>query len=222
MRQFIIKTALFTLPLLLFAACSSERVEEGANGDRDSATTQPGAVDADQSDVGSEAEEQVIGSVRSVQGAPLDASVDIQLVPTIAPDFTWSTTSGAEGKLSDYRGSVVLLNFWGTWCPPCRRELPEIVQLRDEFGPQGFEVVGLSLNESPKGGLSIPQHLAAFADANNLRYPLLIANPEVVSAYGSPPSVPTTFVIDRSGKISSVLVGARSAQEFRAAIEPLL
>lgn len=217
------KPVMFLLPLLLLAACNDDEVESIENPNPEPATTEVSTVDPESSEDGPESNTGlVIGSVRSIQGDALEAGVDIQLVPTIAPDFTWSTISGDAGKLSDYRGSVVLLNFWGTWCPPCRRELPDIVKLRDEFSGRGFEVLGVSLNERPKGGMSIPEHLAAFAGVNDLRYPLLIANPEIVSAYGSPPSVPTSFIIDRSGKISAVMVGARTAQEFRAVIEPLL
>ena len=218
-----LRVSIAILPLVLLVACQQgdtnvekERVATPAAGQDAPVAESNGEDRPEQGDT------RVIGTVRTVGGEPIASGVDVSLVPTMAPDFSWRGHDGGEGSLSDYRGSVVLLNFWGTWCPPCRRELPDIVRLRQEFSERGFEVLGLSLNERPQNGMSIPEHLAAFADANGIAYPLLIANPDVVSAYGSPPSVPTTFIIDRSGKIASVLVGARTEAEFRSVIEPLL
>lgn len=168
----------------------------------------------------------IIGLVTGMKGEPLPGfgEVNYSLVSMPAPDIVWKTVEGQPSSLKEYRGKVLLINFWGTWCPPCRRELPDIVAIREEFRDRGFEVIGVAVNERPAGGRSIPENLAAFAEANDLDYPLVVSDAagEVSSYYGQPPSVPTTFVVNRQGQVVDVLVGARSAEEFRNAIAPHL
>jgi len=165
-----------------------------------------------------------VGVVSGVSGSPLPAigEVDYSMVSLPAPDFSWKNVDGSRGSLKDYRGSVVLLNIWGTWCGPCRRELPDIVAVREEFRRKGLEVIGVAVNERPVDGRSIPQNLAAFAKANGLEYPLVVDDARISEYFGQPPSVPTTFVIDRKGRVTGVLVGARSAEDFRKAVTPHL
>ena len=165
-----------------------------------------------------------VGVVSGVSGSPLPpiGEVDFSMVSLPAPDFSWKNVDGSRGSLKDYRGSVVLLNIWGTWCGPCRRELPDIVAIRKEFRQKGFEVIGVAVNERPVNGRSIPQNLAAFAKANGLEYPIVIDDARISQHFGEPPSVPTTFVIDRKGRVTGVLVGARSAEDFRKAVTPHL
>lgn len=214
----MIKLTHLLLPLLfLLSACASDPGEDGgAEGDT--------VASSQENSRAAPPVKTQVGTVTAITGAPLPqaGTVDFSLVPTVAPEFSWRGDVGEDGSLADYRGNVLMINFWGTWCPPCRRELPDIVALRDELSPRGFEVLGVALNERPKGGMSVTEQLSLFAEANNMKYPLLIANTEIIMAYGSPPSVPTTFILDREGKISSVHVGLRSEAEFRAAIEPLL
>lgn len=132
-----------------------------------------------------------------------------------APNFGWKESNGVERSLSDLKGKVVLLNFWGTWCPPCRRELPDIVKIHKEFGPKGLEVIGVCLENVDD---PIP-HVVEFARSNNLDYLLVIGSDEVTSAYGGIQAVPTTFVVNREGKIVDQMIGMRSEAEFRAAVE---
>jgi peroxiredoxin len=139
-----------------------------------------------------------------------------------APDFTWKNSNGKVSSLSDYRGTVVLLNFWATWCGPCKRELPDIVDLRSELKDKGFEVIGVSVGERPPAGMSETDVLSEFATHYNLTYPIVLSDPEVQEKYGGLSGVPTSFVIDRDGKVTSVMVGMRSKDEFRAEIEPVL
>ena len=173
---------------------------------------------------GESAKKATVGIATGVDGDPLPSfgEVDYSMVSLPAPNITWKNVDGSRGSLKDYRGSVLLVNFWGTWCAPCRRELPDIVSVRREFGPKGFEVIGVAVNERPTGGRSIPQNLAAFAEVNGLEYPLVVDDSKVSAGYGQPPSVPTTFVIDRKGRVVNVLVGARSAEEFRKVVAPHL
>ena len=137
----------------------------------------------------------------------------------VAPNFTWKGSDGKDRSLKDYRGKVVMLNFWGTWCPPCRAELPDIVRLRKELQPKGFEVIGLGVNERPRGGATVEAHVADFASKNGLAYPLLIANGDLIEAYGGLEGVPTTFIVNGKGEIVDVMVGMRDEATFRQAVE---
>jgi|GEM_PF-1046443 len=136
-----------------------------------------------------------------------------------APNFTWKSSDGSERSLKDYRGKVVMLNFWGTWCPPCRAELPDIVRLHKELQPKGFEVIGLGVNEQPRGGATVEEHVADFARKNGLVYPLLIANGDLIRAYGGLEGVPTTFILNGKGEIVEMMVGMRDEATFRRSIE---
>lgn len=144
----------------------------------------------------------IVGAGEAIQGRP-------------APIFAWKTAAGETRSLEDYKGKVVLLNFWGTWCPPCRRELPDIVRLREEYKAKGFEVVGICLEraDDPIGVVK------EFAASNGLVYPLVIGNDALVAAYGGIQAVPTTFIVDRKGILREGLVGMQSATVFREAIE---
>lgn len=142
----------------------------------------------------------------------------------MAANFTWMGSDGKEHSLEEYQGKVVLINFWGTWCPPCRRELPDLVKLRNELGPKGFEIIGINVNEQAPGGGSVIDHVNSFAQKNGLAYPLVIADDEqtLESAYGGIRGVPTTFVVNRKGEIINTMVGGRDEATFRKAIEAAL
>lgn len=142
------------------------------------------------------------------------------LVGQMAPNFTWTSADGKERSLKDYRGKVVLLNFWGTWCPPCRAELPDIVRLRKELQPKGFEVIGLGVNEEARSGGSSPEeNVAKFAQKNGLLYPLLLVDGNLIEAYGGLEGVPTTFIVNKKGEIVEMMVGMRDEATFRRSIE---
>lgn len=132
-----------------------------------------------------------------------------------APNFSWKGSDGRTRSLADYKGRVVLINFWGTWCPPCRRELPDIVSLREEYKSKGFEVIGICLERSDDPVSVVTE----FASANGLMYPLLIGNEYIASAYGGIQAVPTTFVVDKSGIVRESLVGMQSASAFKGAVD---
>lgn len=165
-----------------------------------------------------------IGKVTTISGTrlPQGMSVDYSAGAHEAPAFSWKNGLGESASLADYRGKVVMLNFWGTWCPPCRRELPDIVRLRDNLAPKGFEVIGVSIGERIPAGTTVEQHLAQFAGTNDLRYPLLVGNEEMVGYYGGISAVPTTFIINKEGKIVNMLVGGMTEDKFRQAVEAVL
>ena len=146
---------------------------------------------------------------------------------TPAPDFTLATTTGELVSMSDLRGKVILLNFWGTWCGPCRMELPDFVKLHNKYNKDGLEIVGITIRR----GESI-EDVAKFQEQWGLNYLLLNdingnEVSEVTMAYSQAigqmiNGIPTTLIIDREGFIVNSFVGPRREQVFFNAIKPYL
>ena len=124
-----------------------------------------------------------------------------------APDWQLAGFDGKPIKLSDFKGKVVVLNFWATWCPPCRKEIPTLVALQKDYGAQGVVVVGVSLDQ---GGSPAVQ---SFASKMGIECPIAIGSEELAAAYGVQ-AIPTTFVIDRAGNV----IGEHQGDTSRAAL----
>lgn len=137
-------------------------------------------------------------------------------VGTQAPAFELADLSGQTVSSTAFAGKVVILDFWATWCPPCREEVPHFVTLQNKYGAQGLEIVGLSLDA---GGA---KDVAPFAEEYKVNYKMLLGADEVAKAFGGVNSIPTTFVIDRQGKIVQRFVGYTPPEVFEATIAPLL
>ena len=131
-----------------------------------------------------------------------------------APDFTLPGINGKDVSLSQYQGRVVLLNFFADWCPPCRQEIPDFIELENSYKNKGFSVIGVAL-VSMKDAKN-------FADKVGINYPVLIDDGKASNAYGSIRAIPATFVIDKSGRIARKYIGARSKDVFEADIKELL
>ena len=144
----------------------------------------------------------------------------------IAPDFTLADLDGNWVSLSELKGKVVLLNFWGTWCGPCRREIPAFIKLTEKYKKDGLEIVGITLTSGP------PENIQSFSDKWGINYTLLTDiegnETQVVTAkYGQVTGqritgIPTTFIIDREGYIRQRYVGPRSESIFYRDLEPYL
>jgi cytochrome c biogenesis protein CcmG/thiol:disulfide interchange protein DsbE len=135
---------------------------------------------------------------------------------SVAPAYELPDVSGKAVSSAEFLGKVVILDFWATWCPPCREEIPHFVKLQDKYRAQGLEIVGLSLDA---GGA---KDVEPFAKEYGVNYTMLIANDELAKAYGGIVSIPTTFVVDRQGKIVKRFIGYTPPEVFEATIAPLL
>ncbi len=133
----------------------------------------------------------------------------------MAPDFTLTSTDGKTIKLSDYRGKVVVLDFWATWCPPCKAEIPDFIRLYSQYKNDGFQMLGISLDQ---GGLG---DVKPFMQEHGINYPIMLGNDQVVSAYGGIRGIPTTFVIDKKGYVRAAFEGYRPASTFENLIKQL-
>jgi peroxiredoxin len=133
-----------------------------------------------------------------------------------APDFSLPTTTGQTMKLSDFQGKAVLLNFWATWCEPCKVEMPWFVDLQKKYGPQGLQVLGVAMDDAS------PKDIAAFAEKMGVNYPILIGKEEVGTQYGGIDYLPSTYYISRNGKVIDHAFGLVSRSEIEANIEKAL
>jgi peroxiredoxin len=134
----------------------------------------------------------------------------------VAPDFSLKDAKGERLSLADYKGSVVLLNFWATWCAPCRTEIPWFVDFETQFQPRGFTVLGVSMDE---GGWQV---INPYVREHKINYPIVLANEEVNELYGGIEALPTTLLIGRDGKVAFIHNGLISRAEYEKEIRQLL
>ena len=135
-----------------------------------------------------------------------------------APDFTLRTVEGKKLSLSDYKGKAVLINFWATWCAPCKIEMPWLVALRSQYAPQGFEILGVSEDDAD----TPRSKLAKFGQEQGLNYPLLVGDDAISRKYGGVEFLPTSYFVGRDGKIVAETAGLVSKDEVEASIKKAL
>ncbi len=141
---------------------------------------------------------------------------DVQQKTVLAPDFMLPTTDGKTLKLSDLKGKVVIIDFWATWCPPCRKGIPDLVDLKKKFGKKGLEIVGVSVDQDTK------DQVVPFMKEYGINYPIVYGNTNVYRAYGGIEAIPTTFIVDKTGKIVAGYQGLTSKSVYEAHINKLL
>jgi len=138
-----------------------------------------------------------------------------------APPFALADLSGKTVQLKDFRGKVIMLNFWFSTCVPCRQETPALMRLYDAYRDEGLAVIGINLDE-----VLIPQYKGAlmekFLKTFGVNYPILLADRAVFEAYGGVPVQPTTFLIDRDGAVDRIFWGAFPESAFDMSVRPLL
>jgi len=134
-----------------------------------------------------------------------------------APDFTLRDSNGSQVKLSDYRGKVVLLDFWATWCGPCKVEIPWFMEFEKTYKDQGFAVLGVSMDEDGWNAVK------PYIQEHKMNYRVLLGDDATSQIYGGLDSLPTTFLIDRAGRIAKVHIGLETGKDgFQHEISSLL
>ena len=125
-----------------------------------------------------------------------------------APAFSLESLQGKTVTLADFHGKAVLLNFWATWCQPCKIEMPWFEEMQNQYGPQGLQVVGIAMDDASK------DEIAKFAKDMGVNYPILLGKESVGDAYGGVQFLPSTFFIGRDGKVVDRIFGLRSRSEI--------
>jgi peroxiredoxin len=135
-----------------------------------------------------------------------------------APNFTLRNTEGKKVSLTDYKGKAVLINFWATWCAPCKIEMPWFVDLHKQYASQGFEILGVSEDDSSVSRAQI----ARFGQQQGINYPLLMGDDSVSHKYGGVEFLPTSYFVGRNGKVVAETAGLASKDEVEANIKKAL
>jgi thiol-disulfide isomerase/thioredoxin len=133
-----------------------------------------------------------------------------------APDFTLQSLDGKTVRLSDFRGKAVVLNFWATWCGPCKIEMPWFVDLQKQYGPAGVQFLGVAMDDAST------KEIADFVQSMNVNYPILIGKEAVGDAYGGVQFLPETFYLDRNGKIIDKAFGLKGRGEIEDDVKKIL
>ncbi len=143
-----------------------------------------------------------------------------------APNFTLEDLSGKKVSLTDYRGKAVLINFWATWCGPCKIETPWLVELRNQYASKGFEILGVSLDDlDPDDKKMLAQEkrdIAKFAAQEHMQYPVLIDGGSIDKPYGGLDALPTSYFVDRAGNVVAAQLGLTSKADIEGNIHKAL
>jgi len=146
----------------------------------------------------------------------LSVSIGVAVAADPAPNFSLKTSDGKTIELKKLQGKVVIVNFWATWCPPCRREIPGMTKVYTKYKSKGLEIVGIALDN---GGWD---DVNPWLQKNPINYPIVIGDGALADLYGGIEGIPTTFVVDRKGNILSKHVGSVTEQEFEKLVKGAL
>jgi cytochrome c biogenesis protein CcmG/thiol:disulfide interchange protein DsbE len=148
------------------------------------------------------------------------------LVGKKAPAFTLTTLKGEKVSLADYKGKAVQINFWATWCAPCKIETPWLIDLKKQYGPQGFEILGVSFDDLDKDDAKLlakdKLEIARGVESLKIPYPVLIDGDSIAKAYGDTDVYPTSYFVDRGGKIVAASFGLTSKSDLEDNIRKAL
>lgn len=133
-----------------------------------------------------------------------------------APNFTLAALDGKNVSLSDFKGKVVVLNFWATWCSPCSREIPDLNDLYNRYQEKGLAVISIAMDRDGSGVVK------SFAEEHKIGYPVLLGDAQIQKSYGGVSGIPSTFLIDKKGKVVTNSVGYQNPEALEKRIQSLL
>ena len=133
-----------------------------------------------------------------------------------APNFSLKSSNGSLVELAKLKGKVVVVNFWATWCGPCRSEIPGFLEVYKQYKPKGLEIVGVSLD---RGGWN---EVRPFVEKYRITYPVVVGDGDLADAYGGIEAIPTTFLVDRKGNIVNKHLGYLNKAAFEKMVKDLL
>ena len=133
-----------------------------------------------------------------------------------APNLTLRDLYGRKHRLSDYKGKILLLNFWATWCPPCRAEMPDLVKWQSQYRRRGLQLIGVTYPPTKR------TEVRSFIRRLRLNYPVVLGSKETKALFAEGETLPMTVIIDRQGNIREIIEGILLPEEFEAKIKPLL
>src|SRR4029077_21074 len=146
-----------------------------------------------------------------------EATVHPGEIGSSLPDFSVNDLQGQPISSADLRGKVVLIDFWATWCQPCKREMPGYQKLLDRYGPQGFAVIGFKFDT-----MMDSEDPTQFAKKLGIHYPLAVASDDLKDKFGGILGLPTTMLFDRQGILRQKVIGFEYTDAFEADLKPLL
>ena len=161
-------------------------------------------------------------SLRALHGIALTAMMVVFSPASVlaqevkAPQFKLRDVNGRVVRLSDYKGKVVLINFWATWCPPCRAEMPDLIRLQREHAEQGLQIIGITYPPETKS------RVRRFARSLKVNYPIVLGTRQIKARFSSDETLPLTVVIARDGTVKEIISGILLREEFDEKIKPLL
>ncbi|MBI2926306.1 MAG: TlpA family protein disulfide reductase [Verrucomicrobia bacterium] len=158
----------------------------------------------------------VLGALVAELTQPATVRAEKARLKSPAPAWELKDVEGKLVKSADFKGKVVILDFWATWCGPCRMEIPGFVSLQKKYGKDGLVIVGVSLDDE---GATV---LKPFIKKHSINYTVVLGDEKVSKAFGGVDALPTTFIIDRTGLIVSQHVGYAPEATFAKEIKPLL
>ena len=183
----------FLIGLILFSSCSRQQNQHNSSSISDTK------------------QNNFSGNVSLAAGAEPASGED-------AAVFYWFNSNGKKVSLADLKGKTVLINFWATWCGPCKAELPDIESLSKDYASKGLVVIGISVDK----GSNLLSDISNFASENGLTYQVVIDNSNVADKYGNINAIPTSFLVDKTGKIVDKWVGMRNKAFLESTIKRYL
>jgi cytochrome c biogenesis protein CcmG/thiol:disulfide interchange protein DsbE len=177
-----------------------------------------------------QAAERRLGAVAQGELAPDAAGGEAQYISPLkgkpAPEFALEDLNGKKVSLASYKGKAVLINFWATWCGPCKIETPWLIELRNQYAAQGFEVLGVSTDDIDRGDPQTlsdeKKEIARAVEQMRIPYPVLIDGDSLSKPYGGLDAMPASFFVDRNGTVVAAQMGLTSKDDIEANIRKAL